>query len=176
MLRLLFVAGLLVVIALAAFNAGSPRSAFPTVVPGPTNPPPTPAPDEVAVEITDATLTEQLNARLSGQPIGDTPLGPASLRRLNVELHPGQMLTTGDAQIGATTVPLTITSGVDLRNGRPVVVVHDARAGNVPLPDEARQSLQRAMQAQVDEAISRRPMRIRSLTITTGRLLAIGTP
>jgi hypothetical protein len=86
------------------------------------------------------------------------------------------MLTTGDAQVGGASLPLAISSGVDLRAGRPVVKVHDATAGGVSLPDGVRQSLERTIQGQVDEAIGRRPMRIKSLTITNGRMLVIGTP
>lgn len=176
MLKLLVAAGALLALGLYSLGAGStPRSAEPTAV-SPTSPLPTAASNEVSLEVTDAALTDQLNARLDGESLGDTPLGPASLRHVAVEFRPGQVLTTGEAQAGATSVPLSITSTVDLQAGKPLVVVQEARAAGLALPDQSRRAIQQAMQAQLDEAVSRRPMRIRSLTIAAGKLLVIGTP
>jgi hypothetical protein len=174
-LRILLAIGALVVVGLSSFGSPS-RSPAPLTVPNPTSPLPTPAPNEVSVEVTDAALTDQLNARLGGQVLGDTPLGPASLRSVTVEFSNGQVLTTGEAQAGRTTVPVTATSTIDLQDGQPVVVVHDATAAGVSLPPSARQAVQQTMQAQLDATLARRPMRISSLTITAGRLLIIGAP
>src|ERR671927_1545057 len=100
MLRLLIAAGALLVIALSSFGARSPPP--PSPAPNPTSPLPTPAPNEESLELTDAALTDQLNARLAGQPLGDTPLGPASLRHVSVEFRNGQVLTSGEALAGRT--------------------------------------------------------------------------
>jgi hypothetical protein len=175
MLKLLFAAGGLVLLGLYGLGYGStPRPAVPVVAPNPTAPLPTPAPNEFSVEVTDAALTEQLNARLAGQSLGDTPLGPASLRRVGVEFRNSQVLTSGDAQVGATSVPLSLSSTIDLVAGKPVVAVHEASAAGFPLPAVARRAIQQAMQTQLEAAVARRPMRIRSLTITSGKLLLIG--
>lgn len=182
MLRIILAVGALVVVALSSFASGSSgagsssRSAPSEAVPNPTSPLPTPAPDEVSIEVTDTALTDQLNARLAGQSLGNTPLGPASLRRIAVEFRNGQVLTSGDAQAGSTSVPLSISSTIDLQDGRPLVVVHDATAAGVPLPPASRQAVQQAMQAQLDATLARRPMYIRSLTVSAGKLVVIGDP
>jgi hypothetical protein len=175
MLRFLLAAGAIVVVALSSFGSAS-RSTSPVAVPNPTSPLPTPAPNEVSLEVTDAALTQQLNARLVGQSLGDTPLGPASLRSVTVEFRNGQVLTTGEAQAGPTTLPLSVESTIDLQDGQPVVLVHDATAAGVPLPPAAREAVQQTMQGQLDATLARRPMRIRSLTVSAGRLLIIGAP
>jgi hypothetical protein len=175
-LRLLLAIGALVVVGLSAFGSSATRSTTPAAAPNPTSPLPTPAPNEVALEVTDTALTDQLNAQLVGQPLGDTPLGPASLRHVAVEFRNGQILTTGEALAGSTSVPLSITSTIDLQAGQPVVVVHDATASGFPMPASTRAAVQQAMQAQLDATLARRPMRIRSLTVTSGKLLVIGSP
>jgi hypothetical protein len=179
MLRVLLATGALVVVALSSFGSGStPRSVPPAVAPNPTAPLPTAAPDEVSVEVTDTALTDELNARLAGQPLGDTPLGPASLRHVSVEFRNGQVLTSGEAGLGggSTSVPLSISSTIDLRDGRPVVVVHEASAAGAALPASARRALQQAMQAQLEASLAGGPTRIRSLTVTLGKLRIMGTP
>jgi hypothetical protein len=177
-LKLLLAIGALVVVGLSSFGVGSSgsRSTPPAAAPNPTSPLPTPAPNQVSLELTDTALTDQLNAQLVGQPLGDTPLGPASLRHVSVEFRNGQVLTSGEALAGSTSVPLNISSTIDLRDSQPVVVVHDATASGLPLPASARAAVQQAMQAQLEATLARRPMRIRSLTITAGKLLVIGDP
>jgi hypothetical protein len=177
-LKLLLAIGALVVVGLSSFGVGSSgsRSTPPTAAPNPTSPLPTPAPNQVSLELTDTALTDQLNAQLVGQPLGDTPLGPASLRHIAVEFRNGQVLTSGEALAGSTRVPLNISSTIDLRDSQPVVVVHEATASGLPLPASARAAVQQAMQAQLDATLARRPMRIRSLTVSAGKLLVIGDP
>jgi hypothetical protein len=142
----------LLVVALSSFGSGagsgsgsgfgsSSRSAQPAAAPNPTSPLPTPARNEVSLELTDAALTDQLNARLAGQALGDTPLGPASLRHVSVEFRNGQALATGEAQAGSTSVPLSVSSTIDLRDGQPVVVVHTATASGLALPAATRQAV-----------------------------------
>jgi hypothetical protein len=177
-LRVLLAVGALVVLGLSSFGLGSAgsRSTAPAAAPNPTSPLPTPAANEVSLELTDTALTDQLNTQLVGQPLGDTPLGPASLRHVSVEFRNGQVLTSGEALAGSTSVPLSISSTIDLQAGRPVVRVHDATASGVPLPASARAAVQQAMQAQLEATLARRPMRVRSLTVTAGKLLVIGEP
>ena len=178
MLRVLLTIGALALVGLFSFGLGSSASSSrpPETRPNPTSPLPTPAANEVSLEVTDAALTDQLNAQLVGQPLGDTPLGPASLRHVAVEFRNGQVLTSGEALAGSTSVPLSVSSTIDLRDGQPVVVVHEATASGLPLPASARAAVERAMQAQLDATLARRPMRIRSLTVTAGKLLVIGDP
>lgn len=138
-------------------------------------PPPTPAASELSVELTQETLTERMNQRLAGQPLGETPLGPATLSRLTAQLKPGQILATGDAQVLGTSVPVSVTGHVDMQAGKPLVVIDDARAASVPLPSASREALRTVLQEQVDQELARLPMRVKSVTITEGKLLVIGT-
>jgi hypothetical protein len=168
----LFVLAIVLVLAGMWYVGGSPAVPQDTDRPAP---PPTPGASELSVELTQATLTERLNQRLAGQPLGDTPLGPATLTRLTTQLNPGQILATGDAQAGGASVPVSLTGHVDMQAGRPMVIISDARAAGVPLPSAAREGLRAALQEQVDQELARLPMRVKSVTITEGKLLVIGT-
>src|SRR3954454_24392831 len=88
-----------------------------------TTPAPTAAAGQQRVEVTEETLTDRLNQRLTGQPFGSKPLGPATLSHLNAQLQGGQLLTNGDARVGSTSVPVSVTGRVDMQDARPVVVV-----------------------------------------------------
>jgi|SRR5579859_6382254 len=131
---------------------------------------------EQRLEITEQTLTERLNERLVGRTFGDTPLGPATLTNLAARLSNGQMFTTGEAQAGSTSVPVSVTSHVLVQSGRPLVVVDDARAAGIPLPEATRQSLQQAIQSQVDQEVGRMQVRVTSITIANGALVINGVP
>jgi hypothetical protein len=168
----LFIIAIVVVLAGMWYVGGSPA------VPQDTDhvaPPPTPGPSELSFELTQATLTERLNQRLAGQPLGDTPLGPATLTRMSAQLKPGQIVASGDAQAGGASVPVSVTGHVDMQAGRPQVIISDARAAGVPLPSATREALRTALQEQVDQELARLPMRVKSVTITEGKLLVIGT-
>src|SRR4051794_10577282 len=97
MVKVLLLAGLVVVVAALWFVRGS------AVVPDTASqyaPPPTPASGEATVELTEAALSERMNAQLAGQPLGETPLGTATLTRLTTQLKPNQLVANGDAQVG----------------------------------------------------------------------------
>ena len=62
---------------------------------------------------------------LVGQPLGSTPLGAATLKRLTVRLTDGHIAATGDAAVAGTTAPfITATPGV--ANNRATVRVDEA--------------------------------------------------
>jgi hypothetical protein len=136
-------------------------------------PPPTPRPDELSFELTDSTLTQRLQP-LVGQPLGDTPLGRATLISLSTQIKPNQLVANGEARVGDRTVPVSFAGHVDVQSGRPLVVVSDARAAGIPLPDATREALRRVVQDQVDQEIGRLNMRVTSVTLTDGKLLVIG--
>lgn len=167
---------LLVALAMVAyfyfFNSPAPST---TTINVNTAPAPSPAPGEKVVTLDEATLTKQLNGALSGQPLGDTPLGPAMARDLSAELRNGQMRVTGQAQAGGASVPVAITCGITAQADRPVVAVQDARLSGVPLPDGAKQQLERAIQAQVDQLVAQNGVRVRSVTVGDGKLTLVGT-
>jgi hypothetical protein len=137
--------------------------------------PPTAASGEVSVELAAATLTDLLNQRLAGQPLGDTPLGQATLTGLSVQLKPNQLVASGDARIAGRTVPVSLAGHVDVQNGRPLAVVTDASAAGLPLPAATRESIRELLQEQVDQEISRLQVHVRSVSITEGKMLIVGT-
>jgi hypothetical protein len=150
-------------------------SALPTLVAA-QPPAPNAANGEQRLELTEQTLTERLNQRLVGQPPVNTPLGPAILTHVTAQLKNGQLVTTGDAQVGSTSVPVSVTSHMLVQSSRTVVLVEDARAAGMPLPDSARQSVQQAIQNQLDQEVDRMQVRVTSVTIADGKLVIIGTP
>ena len=181
MLKLLFALAVLAIAGTAfyVYQGGSTaRPAIPTVVTDASSgsrPAPTVAAGEVSVDVTEATLSKQLNDQLAGKPVGNTPLGQATLKNMAVQLKPGQMVTNGEASVGSTTLPVSATSTVDVQSGRPVVSVKDASVGSIALPDSVRQQIQAAVQSQLDQAISSSKLRVSSVTIGTGKMTIVGS-
>jgi hypothetical protein len=135
---------------------------------------PTPAADEQSIELSESQLSDALSQRLVGRALGSTPLGPATLERLAVQLRNGQILANGDAQVGGSTVPVTMTGHVDVQDGRPLAVVDDARAAGMPVPQSTRASIQQAVQAQLDQELQRQGLRVRSVAIADGKMTVVG--
>lgn len=130
---------------------------------------------EITVQLDEATLTQQANANLAGRPVGDTPFGEATVRSITIHLRNGQILADGTAQVGPTTAPISVTSTATAESGRLRVAVSDAKVGGVPLPASMRQEIETALQAQVDQLMAQQRVRVQSVTITDGRLVASGT-
>ena len=179
MLKLLIGAALVVLAAVGVVGAPRAAQTQPQAQPqqqaAPAQVAPTPAADEQSIELTETQLSDALSQRLVGQALGSTPLGPATLQRLGVQLRNGQIQASGDAQVGGSTVPVTMTSHVDVQDGRPLAVVDDARAAGMPVPQSARASLQQAIQTQLDQEIGRLGLRVRSVAIADGKLTVVGT-
>jgi len=175
MFKLLVGIAILIVAAIAYASTQHPSSALPTPVVAQA-PAPTAASGQVRLELTQQTLTDQLNQRLDGQPMGTTPLGAATLTHITAQLNNGQMLTTGDAQVGSVSVPVSVTSTMQVQDERVLVVVQDASVAGVPLPAAARQSVQQAIQDQVNQAVDNSHARVTSVTMADGKLVVVGTP
>jgi len=168
----LLLAGLVVVLAGLWYVRGS------AAVPEGTSqsaPPPTPAAGEVSVELTEASLSEHLNQRLVGQSLGQTPLGRATLTSLSTQLRPNQLVATGDANVGGRIVPISVAGHVDVESGKPLAVVSEATAAGVPLPAATRDSMRKILQDQIDQEVARLKMQVKSITISQGKILIIGT-
>jgi hypothetical protein len=136
---------------------------------------PTAAAGEVSVELSQSDVSDQLSSTLVGRPLGSTPLGEATLSRVQAEFVPSQILVSGDATAGSTTVPFTSTATVAAQDGRAVVNVQSASVANVPLPDSVRQRIQSVVQQQVDSAIAARKIQVHSVTIGSGHMLLVGS-
>jgi hypothetical protein len=167
-----------VALAALAFGTVATRAPAPAAEPGTTTavagPPPTPASGEVALEFTEAELTDQLNQRLVGKPLADTPLGAATLTRIATQLRTNEFVTSGDATVGGSNVPISATGHIDVESGRPVVSVTQATAGGVPLPSRARDAMRQAVQDQIDAEVNRQGLHVKSVNISNGRLRLIG--
>jgi hypothetical protein len=181
--KLLFCSVVLVAIGFFAFqSASAPRSAVPTPVAAAaaTSAPmpvaaPTAAAGDVVVELDEATLTSQANARLAGQSMGSTPFGPATLQDVKVALRGGQMVMTGSARVGGASAPLSLTSSVAVSGGRPAVSLSQATLSGLALPDAARASLERNLQSQLDQAVADRAVKVKAVTIDSGKLRIVGS-
>lgn len=137
-------------------------------------PPPTAAPDETALVLDEATLSDRLNSAVAGQSLGDTPLGPATARDLAVQLRDGQVRVTGQAQAGGASLPVSIAGVVRVESEQPVVEVREAKVGSISLPEGTRQQLERSLQQQVNQVLAENRVRVRSVTIADGVLTLIG--
>jgi len=124
----------------------------------------------IRVELTETMLTQQLNQNIGGQPFG-----PATLDSMTAQLRGGKLQMEGSAKLAGKDVPVSLSSNVSARDGRAVVDVQDARAAGVPVPDQARQSVERALQQQVDQEVSRSGMRVSTVSIADGKLVVTGT-
>lgn len=133
------------------------------------------APGDRTIEMTEAELTQELNQQIAGQPLGSTPMGPASVQRLTAHLRNGQLLADGDLLVGGATVPVEMTASMHIDNERPLVVVEDLRAAGLPLPASSREPVQNALQAQMDAQVQRLQLRVTSLTMNDGILRLVGS-
>jgi hypothetical protein len=138
--------------------------------------PPARAPGEVAFEIDEATLTRQMNTAVSGLAFNDTPIGSAIVRDLAVQFRSGRFEANGTAQVGPTSLPLSLGGTIQAQDGRPVVGLSDARIGIVQLPQSSRLAVEQLLQGQLDQLLARQPMRVRSVTLGNGKLTVIGAP
>ncbi len=168
-------AALVVVAALGAAGWFSGFGRGTTSAPGSTATAVQPKAGEQTIQITEADLNQRLNQRLVGQPLGNTPLGTATLQSINAQLTDGHVLANGDARVAATTVPVSMTASGTIENGRAIVIVDDLKAAGVSLPASTRQSVQQTLQAQLDDAIGRDQMKVSAISIANGKLTLTGT-
>jgi hypothetical protein len=159
---------------LAGLWPGQPKAAEPQVdvARGPTV---SAAPGDRTTDITESELTTLLNQQVVGQTIGDTPLGPATLKHITAQLRDGRLRADGDASVASASVPVTMTARFDVENGQALIIVEDLRAAGVSLPAGARGSIQQTLQRQLDAQLQPLHLRVKSLTIADGTLHVIGS-
>ena len=126
------------------------------------------------IEVDQATLTEQANAMLVGQPLADTPLGPATVREVSIQLEDGRALVTGWVRAGFMTLPASLTVTATVEAERPVVHVEQLAVGGFGLPDAARQAVEARIQAEVDRALAQQNARVEAVEIRPGTLALSG--
>lgn len=183
-LLLLVAAGILAVGAYWLNPPGSRPLAIPRADPAPTA---VAAPDvapkaqaargEISVDLTEAELTQALQQQLVGRELGQTPLGRATVERIEARLRSGLAQVSGTAQLGGTSVPyLADLSAAPDAAGRARVQLADAKVAGIPMPEVARAPLETTIQGQLDRLLATRPMRVRDIEIGAGRMRVIGTP
>ena len=135
---------------------------------------PTAPAGETVVEIEESALNAQIDQRLAGQPLGQTPFGEATLDRAEVRLRRGRVDAAGSARVGGATVPVTATGTIVAQSGRAVVALREATIAGLLLPAGTREQIERAVQGQVDAAVDRQGIRVTSVTILDGRVVVVG--
>ena len=118
-------------------------------------------------------MTRQLNAGLSGFSVGDTPLGPATVRDVTAQLHAGQVVATGTAQIGQS-LPVSLASRIEVLAGRPRATLV-TRASADATPEAMRRDVEALVQSQIDQLIAGLPLRVRAVSIADGKMTIVGT-
>lgn len=129
---------------------------------------------EVVVELVEGLLTERVNAALVGQPLADTPFGPASVSYVAVQLADGGVTLTGEAQAGWVRLPIASAATIDVADGRPVVHLGNVTVGGVVVPEPVRQSMEQVLQAEVNRAVARDNFQVRTVVIEQGKLTVRG--
>jgi LmeA-like phospholipid-binding len=176
-IRLVLLIGALLVAAVGWMaGLGRAPAARPAPEPTPASRGPSPRVERAdqRFEITEAVLSERLSQQLVGQSLGTTPVGPATLERVSVQLRNGHIAANGDAQVAATSVPVSMTARGTVERGRVLVKLDDLRVAGVPLPSSARDSVQHSLQAQVDAEVDRLQLEVSSLSIDAGKLVLVG--
>ena len=120
------------------------------------------------IEVDQATLSEQATAMLVGQSLADTPLGPATVQEVSVQLEDGRAVFTGQVRAGFMTLPASLTATVSVDAEHPVVHVEQLAVGGFGLPDAARQAVEARIQAEVDRALAQQNARVESIAIRPG--------
>src|SRR5689334_14344274 len=101
-------------------------------------------PAELTLEVDQATLTREANTALSGQTLGDTPIGAASLDSVDVQRRNGAMTIAGTVHAGWLAVPVDLTTSATAESGRVRIRVDAAHLGSLPLGDLVRRGLEQA--------------------------------
>jgi hypothetical protein len=127
------------------------------------------------IELDQATLTEQANAFMVGQPLADTPLGPASVQEISVQLEEGRALVTGRVRAGFMTLPASLTATAVVEGERPIVRVEQLVVGGFAVPDAARQLVETRIQAEADRMLAQIGARVAAVIIRPGTLALTGT-
>ncbi|MGE3268441.1 MAG: hypothetical protein AB7P40_06820 [Chloroflexota bacterium] len=133
-------------------------------------------PRDVVVEVTEAQLETQLNDVLVGQPLGNTPLGDATIQSVSVQLRDHLIQVGGGARAGFLQAPF-LASGTIVPNsaGRPMVQVSQASVGGIELPEPVRESLAGSLQGHIDGLLTQQAVKIRTIDIADGKMRVVGT-
>ncbi len=126
------------------------------------------------IEVDQATISQQANAMLVGQPLADTPLGPATVQEVTVQLEDGRALITGQVRAGFMNLPASLTVTATVEAGRPLVHVEQLAVGGFGMPDAARQAVEARLQGEVDKALAQQNARIDAVEIRPGTLAVSG--
>ncbi len=126
------------------------------------------------IEVDQATISQQANAMLVGQPLADTPLGPATVQEVTVQLEDGRALITGQVRAGFMNLPASLTVTATVEAGRPLVHVEQLAVGGFGMPDAARQAVEARLQGEVDKALAQQSARIDAVEIRPGTLAVSG--
>lgn len=129
----------------------------------------------VVFEVDERTITQEAQATVVGQDVGETPLGRATVQSIDVVLENGEVVANGQAKVGALTMPYSVVGTVNVMNGRPVVRVTQARAGGFGMPASTVQGIEQTLQSQLDQLLAQERMRVRSVTIQNGKMRVVGT-
>jgi hypothetical protein len=131
-------------------------------------------PAEQTLEIDEALLTTQVNARASGSPLGVTVLGVTNVGEVSVGMHDGLILVSGTAKAGWTLMSLDVSARPVVESGQVSVQADDGRIGGMPLPGQARRAIACAVRDQIEDDLGGRRFAVRSLSVGEGRLVATG--
>ena len=134
------------------------------------------APGDQTIEMTESELTTVLNEHMAGRTLGETPVGSATMQQVTAQLRNGHIGATGNAVVGSASVPVEMTASMHVDNGRALVVIDDLRAAGVPLPAGAREPVRDAVQAQLDQQVQARHLRVTSISVADGKLRLVGSP
>jgi hypothetical protein len=134
-----------------------------------------PGAGELSIDMTEAALTDEVNTRLAGRSLGQTPFGVATVKRLGIRLLPDHVEADGDAAVGPTTVPLSLAGTVSVLSGAPVVSLWQARAAGMPLPEQARALLEHSVQSDLQAVLDEQRVRLLSVTLGSGKLTVVGS-
>lgn len=150
----------------------------PTVAPTAT---PSPIPTatsvpEIVVELAEDVMSDHVNDALAGQPLADTPFGPATVSWMRVDLADGAIVLSGEAQAGFIRLPVAATSTVVVESGRPLVRLSQVTVGGAVVPEPVRVTMEQALQGEVDRVVAGERFRARAVTIGADRLIVRGTP
>lgn len=139
-------------------------------------PSPSPGSGEISVTVDEALLTSQLNQRVAGRPLGQTPIGEVTINDLQADAREGILVITGTARAGGASVPVSVNVAFEVQDARPVASVRKARVGDVPLPEIAQREIEQTIQAELDRAVQRQPLEVRAVHVGNDTVTIVGTP
>ena len=126
-------------------------------------------PVPIKIVVTD----EELNSKLA--QLGEVRSGDLLMRNIRVQTFPNEIEIAGQATFAAIELPFTMTAGLTVQEGKPLVSLKSAQFGSLPAPDPLKAQLGTILQDQISTLLANSLLSIEEIHIEQGSITLIGS-